>query len=112
MQNVDFLGHLQNDGVKIALHGDVHEIRRAQNEPWHTDKPLFIAGAGAFGAPAADRPEAAPRMYNLLVIDRRLNSARIHTRQQPKPDGPWKPWNEWPRPGGGDGGVPYYDIKF
>jgi len=90
----------------------VHEIRRAQNEPWHTDKPLFIAGAGAFGAPAADRPEAAPRMYNLLVIDRRLNSARIHTRQQPKPDGPWKPWNEWPRPGGGDGGVPYYDIKF
>src|SRR5579862_369913 len=112
MPNVDFLGHLQNDGVKIALHGDVHEIRRTQNEPWHTGKPLFIAGAGAFGASAADRPESTPRMYNLLVIDHKLKSARVHTRQQPKPDGPWKPWNEWPRPKGGDGGVPYYDIKF
>ena len=112
MPNVDFLGHLQNDGVRIALHGDVHEIRRAQNEPWLTSKPLFIAGAGAFGPPATDRPESTPRLYNLLVIDRASNTARIHTRQQPKPNGPWKPWNEWPRPGGGDGGVPYYDIKF
>jgi hypothetical protein len=53
-----------------------------------------------------------PRLYNVLEIARDLKSARVHTRCQPKPDGPWKGWNEWPRPDGGDGGVPYYDIEW
>jgi small GTP-binding protein len=112
MQDVDFLGHLHNAGVRIALHGDVHESRRGQDEPWRHGKPLFIMGAGAFGAPAANRPESTPRLFNLLAIDRTLRSARIHTRQQLKPDSPWKPWNEWPRSDGQEGAVPYYDIKW
>ncbi|MDB6124829.1 MAG: hypothetical protein JWQ71_3822 [Pedosphaera sp.] len=112
MSNVDFLGHLQNHGVKIGLHGDVHEVRRSQIEPWRSDKKLFIAGAGSFGAHADQRPESTPRLYNLLEINRDLKSARVHTRQQSKPDGAWRGWNEWPRPKKGHGGVPYYEIKW
>lgn len=111
MQNTDFLGHLQKGGVKIALHGDVHELRRELVGYWQT-KPLHIVGAGSFAASRDDRPESTPRLYNLLEIGRDLKTARVHTRSQPKPDGPWKGWNEWPRPDGGDGGVPYYDISL
>lgn len=112
MHNTEFLGLLQNIGVRVALHGDVHESRRGQNEPWRRDRPLYIAGAGAFGAPQEGRPESTPRLYNLLEIARDLKTARIHTRQQPKADGPWKPWNEWPRTDGADGAVSYYDITW
>jgi Calcineurin-like phosphoesterase len=110
MQDVDFLGNLQKNGVKIGLHGDVHEIRRELLPYWHVKK-LHVVGSGSFGAPAEGRPESTPRLYNLLEIAPDLKSARVHTRCQPKPDGPWKGWNEWPRPDGGDGGVPYYDIR-
>lgn len=111
MQNTDFIGHLQNNGVKLCLHGDVHEMRRDLIGYWH-EKRANIVGAGSFGSPAEGRPESTPRLYNLLEIRRDLTSVRIHTRCQPKPDGPWKGWNEWPRPDGGDGAVPYYDINL
>ena len=111
MKDVEFLGHLQNNGVKIALHGDVHEERRDLIGYW-LQKKLHVVGAGSFGARAEDRPESSPRIYNLLEINRDLKSARVHTRCQPKPDGRWKGLNEWPRPDGGDGCVPYYDISW
>jgi hypothetical protein len=53
-----------------------------------------------------------PRLYNVLEIARDLKSARVHTRCQPKPDGPWDGWHEWPDPDGGKGRVPYYDIEW
>ena len=109
--NTGFLGHLQNNGVRLVLHGDVHEMLREQVGYRH-EKKIHIVGSGSFGARAPDRPESTPRLYNVLEINRDLKSARVHTRCQPKPDGPWKGWNEWEPPGGGDGGVPYYDIKW
>jgi small GTP-binding protein len=111
MVNTDFVGHLQNCGVKIALHGDVHELRRdlvGQSR----GKVLHVVGAGSFGASKDQRPDAMPRLYNLIELSRDLGSARVHTRQQPKPDGPWKGWNEWPDPKGGDGAVSFYDIDL
>jgi hypothetical protein len=108
MKDVDFLGHLQNNGVRIALHGDVHEMRRDLIGYWLPNK-LHIVGSGSFGAPAEGRPESVPRLYNVLAISRDLASARVHTRCQPKPDGAWKGWNEWPR---GKSAVAYYDIKW
>jgi len=66
----------------------------------------------SFGAVGTDRPEATPRLYNVLEIARDLKSARVHTRCQPKPDGPWDGWYEWPDPDGGKGRVPCYDIKW
>jgi hypothetical protein len=111
MRDVEFLGHLQNNGVRIALHGDVHEMRRDLIGAWH-DMQLYVVGSGSFGARSQDRPESTPRLYNLLEIARDLKSARVHTRCQPKPDGPWKGWYEWPRPDRGEGAVPYYDIAW
>ncbi|HEY5909971.1 MAG TPA: TIR domain-containing protein [Verrucomicrobiae bacterium] len=111
MKDTEFLGNLQKNGVRLALHGDVHEERRDLVGHW-TKQKLYVIGSGSFGAREEDRPESSPRLYNVLEIRRDLKSVRVHTRCQPKPDGPWKGWNEWPPPGGGDGGIPHYDIDF
>jgi hypothetical protein len=109
MKDLDFLGHLQTVGVKLVLHGDVHEMRRDLIGYWHPKK-LHIVGSGSFGARGADRPESIPRLYNLLEIDRDFSSVRVHTREQRKPDGVWKGWNEWDDPKGGAGKLPDYVI--
>jgi PAS domain S-box-containing protein len=111
IKDTEFLGNLQKNGVRLTLHGDVHEERRDLIGYWH-EKKLHVLGSGSFGARAEDRPESSPRLYNVLEIARDLRSAKVHTRCQPKPDGPWKGWNEWARPDGGDGAVPYYDINW
>jgi predicted MPP superfamily phosphohydrolase len=111
MQDTDFLGHLQNSGVKIALHGDAHQVQRDLIGRGH-DKGLYVVGSGSFGAQAASRPESTPRLYNVLEIARDSMSARVHTRCQPQPDGPWEGWHGWPDPEGGKGRVAYYDIKW
>ena len=54
------LGNLQGSEVRICLHGDVHELWRSQHEPWNRGATLYIVGAGSFGAPSSDRPEATP----------------------------------------------------
>jgi hypothetical protein len=111
IKDTDFLGHLQNSGVRLALHGDVHEDRREVIGYWHAKK-LHIVGSGSFGARLEDRPESSPRLYNVLEIAPDLKSARVHTRCQPKPDGPWDGCYVWPDPDGGEGRVPYYDVKW
>ncbi|SNB47830.1 metallophosphoesterase [Geobacter sp. DSM 9736] len=111
MKDLDFLGNLQKNGIKLILHGDVHKMHRDQIGYWH-EKRMHVVGSGSFGARAVDRPEASPRLYNAIEISRDLSSARVHTRQQTKPDGPWDGWYEWPDPDGGKGRLPYYDIKF
>ncbi len=109
MRNTDLVEILQNANVRICLHGDVHEMNRELFKYWHANA-MHVIGAGSFGSPAEGRPESMPRLYNLLEVNRDLSSVRIHTRRQPKPNGPWSGWNEWPRPDGGSGGVPYYDV--
>lgn len=111
MKDVEFLGHLQNNGVRLALHGDVHEGRRELIRYWH-EKKLHVVGSGSFGARLEDRPESTPRLYNVLEIGRDLKSARVYTRCQPKPDGPWDGWHAWPDPSGGNGRVAFYDMKW
>jgi hypothetical protein len=109
MRDVEFLDHLQDNGVRIALHGDVHKMRHDLIRYWHARK-LHVVGSGSFGARAEERPESTPRLYNLVEIDRDLKSARVYTRCQPTVDGAWKGWNEWEKPDGG--AVAYYDIKW
>lgn len=111
MKDTDFIGHLQNRGVRLGLHGDVHHLRRDLVGYWHPKK-LHIAGSGSFGAPAEGRPESTPRLYNLIEIAPDLKSATIHTREQRKPDGTWQGWHEWDDPDGGRGKVPYYRIDW
>jgi Calcineurin-like phosphoesterase len=85
MKDVDFLGNLQKNGARIALHGDVHQMQRELIGYWHEEKKVHVVGSGSFGARAEDRPEATPRLYNVREIARDLNAARV---------------------------VPYYDIKW
>ncbi|HLK60522.1 MAG TPA: TIR domain-containing protein [Chthonomonadaceae bacterium] len=112
IQNGDFLSNLQKNGVKIALHGDVHEMRRDLVRYWDQAQKLNIVGSGSFGARAEDRPPSTPCLYNLLEIARDLKSIRVHTREQRKPDGAWSGWHEWPAPKGIEGQVAYYDIGW
>jgi GTPase SAR1 family protein len=107
----EFLGNLHKNGVRLALHGDVHEGRH-EIVPYRRERDVYVIGAGSFGARPEDRPESTPRLYNLLEIARDLKSARVHTRCQPKTDGPWDGWHEWDAPDGGRGRVAFYDIKF
>ncbi|VFM97192.1 MAG: WD domain-containing protein, G-beta repeat-containing protein [Candidatus Kentron sp. G] len=111
IRNQEFLGNLQNNRVRVCLTGDVHEMRRDLIDYWH-DNRMHVIGAGSFGAKGQDLSEGSPRLYNLLEIARDFSRIRVHTRQQAKPDGAWKGWNEWPMPDGSEGGLPYFDIHL
>jgi hypothetical protein len=111
MHDVSFLEHLRDNNVKLALHGDVHEMRRDVVRAWSPAK-LHVVGVGSFGACGAARPESTPRLYNVLEIQRDLKSIRVHTRQQRTPDGAWGGWHEWEPPDGGDGRLAYYDLPL
>ena len=104
-------GNLEKNGVRLALHGDMQEMQLEQVGYRHPKK-IQVVGSGSFGAIAADRPESTPRLYNVLEIARDLKSAKVHTRCQPKPDGPWDGWHEWADPDGGKGRVAFYDIGW
>jgi len=108
IKDLQFAELLQQAGVQIALHGDVHEVNRDLFRYWHSNA-LQVVGAGSFDADAKGRPESMPRLYNLLEINRSLGSVRVHTRRQMTSDGPWGPWNEWPIPDG-QGARSFYDL--
>ena len=110
MQDVRLGSNLRKAGVKVCLHGDVHEMRCELIGYKQADGQVHVIGAGSFGSAAEGRPESTPRLYNLLEIQPDLSSIRVHTRQQRKPDGVWEGWYEWPDPAGGHGRVPFFDI--
>lgn len=110
IQDDAFLEHLRKAGFRLCLHGHVHEDRSEIVGYTHARK-LYVAGAGAFGAPAHDRPEAVPRLYNVLEIKRDHSEITIHTRCKRKDTGAWEGWAVW------DGADPvakltYYRIKL
>ena len=82
MKEVDVVGHLTKAGVRLVLHGDVHEANPAVN-PFRWPR-LTVLGAGAFGATWEARPESIPGLYQ--VIELRPGDgpggfgARVHTR--------------------------------
>lgn len=111
IRNREFLSNLQNNRVRVCLTGDVHDMRRDLVDYWH-EKRMHVVGAGSFGSKGRDLSEGSPRLYNLLEISQDFRSIRVHTRQQSKPDGSWRGWNEWPMPDGSEGGLPYFDIDL
>jgi hypothetical protein len=111
MKDLDFLGNLQKQGVRLALHGDVHEVRRDEAGKWTMDR-LHIVGAGSFGARKDDRGESIPCLYNVLEIARDFSSVTVHTRSQDTPDGDWGPYAQWRDPDGGKGFVGYYKLDL
>ncbi|WP_299486264.1 GTP-binding protein [Acaryochloris sp. IP29b_bin.137] len=112
MQNLAFISNLQTSGVKLCLHGDVHEMRRQWIDHWEEGCNLHVIGTGTFGSKRDQITDGSARSYNLLEIAHDLKSARVYVREQPRPDGAWQGWNEFPDPDGGRGKVPFFDINF
>jgi tetratricopeptide (TPR) repeat protein len=109
MKDLQFLGHLKKNGVKLALHGDIHLLRRECIGYWH-ESALHVTAAGSFGARA--EAESIPRLYNVLEIERDFSAIKVHTRQQYTPDGYWDGCYQWPNPDGSESLVPYYTITL
>ena len=110
-RDLDMLPHLQNGGVRLVLHGDAHSFCRDEVGAY-TKPPIHVVGAGSFGASAAQKAEAVPRLYNVLEIAPDFTTVKVHTRRQRVVDGEWDGYPEWLHPDGGDGRVPYYTIKL
>jgi hypothetical protein len=93
-----FLGRLSQFGVRLCLHGDVHELRPDVVSPYSTNR-IHVVGTGSFGAGANDRPEATPRMYNLIEVYDDQTRASVSTRQQSRPGMPFQAYATWSVPG-------------
>jgi 3',5'-cyclic AMP phosphodiesterase CpdA len=90
-----FMGRLRQAGVRLCLHGHVHEERMDLFGYLHRRR-IYIVGTGSFGAPAATRPESTPRLYNLLEIAHDHSAVKVHTRWMRKEGGSWEGWAIWP----------------
>jgi WD40 repeat protein len=114
MKNVNVVGHLTKAGVKLVLHGDVHQANVAANPfQW---SGLAVFGVGAFGARSTDRPESTPRMYQVIELMPGdglggFSWARLHIRARPKADGPWESADIWKNPNG-EGKVGNVDVDL
>jgi 3',5'-cyclic AMP phosphodiesterase CpdA len=106
-----FLDRLRKGGVRLCLHGDVHELRPDVIGPYNTDR-IHVVGTGAFGAGANDRPEATPRMYNLIEISNDRTRASVSTRQQPQSGKPFRTYGSWPVPGQRDVSTGRYEFAL
>ena len=107
-----FIGRLQQAGVRLCLHGDVHEATREAMRYWDEKTRVHVVGVGSFGASASQRPESIPRLYNLMEVSRDLKRIRFHTRYQRKAGDSFAGWNEWPRSDGREGAQSYFDLDI
>ena len=73
-------------------------------------RQVHVAGAGSFGAVAKHRPEATPRLYNLVEITPDHGSIKVYTRCMRKDGGVWEPHAIWPGDKPGEP-RPYYVIR-
>jgi small GTP-binding protein len=90
-----FLSRLSRAGFKLCLHGHVHEERADLIGYTDPASQMYVAGAGSFGAPATQRPENVPRLYNILEIANDRSQIKVHTRWLPKSNAAWDGWAVW-----------------
>nr|VFJ72535.1 MAG: hypothetical protein BECKFM1743C_GA0114222_106581 [Candidatus Kentron sp. FM]VFJ72809.1 MAG: hypothetical protein BECKFM1743A_GA0114220_106681 [Candidatus Kentron sp. FM]VFK11948.1 MAG: hypothetical protein BECKFM1743B_GA0114221_102171 [Candidatus Kentron sp. FM] len=95
--NTAFTEQLRKAGVRLVLHGHVHEDR-TDLVGYQQHRILHVAGAGSFGVWSAERPPAAPQLYNLMEVDRGLGSVKVHTRYKDNEEGAWQGRAIWPGP--------------
>lgn len=112
IQNISFLDRLRKAGVKLCLHGDVHEMRCDLVRYKKAGGTLEVIGAGSFGFPPEGRPQSTHRLYNLLEIERDLSKIRVHTRQQLQSGADWQGFYEWPDSDDVNKRISYFDIEL
>ncbi|WP_199693788.1 metallophosphoesterase [Sorangium cellulosum] len=111
IQDDAFVGSLQKAGVRLCLHGHVHEDRADHIGYLHPTRSVHVAGAGSFGASMRERPESIPRLYNVVELWRDHSRLRVHTRCLKKQTGAWEGWAVWPGGGPGERRT-YYDVPL
>lgn len=111
IQDDAFVGNLQRAGVRLCLHGHVHEDRADHVGYLHPTRSVHVAGAGSFGASMRERPEAIPRLYNVVELWRDHSRLRVHTRCLKKRTGAWEGWAVWPGAGPGERRT-YYEVPL
>lgn len=106
--------HLQKNGFKLGLHGDVHKLERQWIGYWHVPSSLHIVGSGSFGSPDVGIEHATPRLYNLLLFKKDRSTVQVHTRAQPKEGGAWEGWAHWPsrEDSESEARYPYFEIPL
>jgi WD40 repeat protein/GTPase SAR1 family protein len=107
----DFIDRLRKADFELCLHGHVHEERADLVGYLHPIRKLHVAGAGSFGAVAAQRPPSTPKLYNLIEIPRDHSRIRVHTRCMRKESGTWEGWAVWPGENAFDKKA-FYEIKI
>ncbi|MBF0549196.1 MAG: leucine-rich repeat domain-containing protein [Deltaproteobacteria bacterium] len=112
IKDTAFLDQLQNAGVKIVLHGHVHEERNELIGYLDPVRSIHSVGAGSFGTPVRELPAATPRLYNLLQIAPDHSRVRVHTRCLRKDGGGWEGWPFYPVKGSPHLKKSYYDIDL
>jgi hypothetical protein len=106
-----FVDSLRRAGIRLCLHGHVHEERADLIGYLHPTNRLHVLGAGCFGAPLRERPESTPRLYNLVELGADRRTVRVHTRQLRRSGSAWEPWCVWPGATGGERRA-YYEFEL
>jgi serine/threonine protein kinase/nucleoside phosphorylase len=106
-----FLGQLRQAGVRLCLHGHVHEEQAELLNYLDPNRGLHVIGGGSFGAPTHLRPESVPRLYNLLEVRKDLQQLRVNTRCLRKQGGAWEGWAVWPGESPGSRRT-YYEVQL
>ncbi len=83
-------------GAKLCLHGHVHEDRVEFLQYIDHKRRLYAIGAGTLGAPAEDRPESTPRLFNVVQVHPKQGRARVHAFGAPRKQGAFGPYARWP----------------
>ena len=105
-----FVELLQKDRFKIYMHGHVHEPKKELLFHYDPER-IHIIGSGSFGAPAYDRPESVPLVYNLAKLERDCGKVRVYTRSKNRVGGAWGPHSIWST-GSSTSNESYYDIDL
>ena len=98
-----YLQILKRHGFDLCLHGHVHTAGLDVFDPTQA-KTLPVLGAGSLAAPYKDRPPAAPKGYNLIVINRESGGIFAHTRCHDEDHLVWKADYRWD-------GKPYLTVR-
>ena len=78
MRSKGLLERLAAGGVRVVLHGHVHEDRQSAIYHLDPDRRLYGIGAGTLGTSADARPESTPALFNVLTFDASQKRCRLH----------------------------------
>jgi predicted MPP superfamily phosphohydrolase len=94
------IANLANAGVRLVLHGHVHERRSELVNPYYRlSERMHIMGGGAYGTKKEDRAPGTPRMYNLIEIAEDHSWLTITTRCRAEGHNHFEAYPAWPKRG-------------